>query len=214
MNKIKMCGYRLLKNKSAWIVFCLTILITISNALDKDMGDTIYERFVVSINNGNWTLMFVVVGGCLVNSFIKNGYIKNLVGIISSKNMSYVFAVTITLYISVVALINLVLAMGCKFLGFTEVENGMGMEEILFIIFSIMQICMISFMVILIALFTQNVVIAIVFGLIWSAYFQDVVVMQIKSITNYYQIIEIVGLLSICIFSNYLLTKKREAYGC
>ncbi len=90
----------------------------------------------------------------------------------------------------------------------------MGMEEIIFIIFSIMQICMISFMVILIALFTQNVVIAIVFGLIWSAYFQDVVVMQIKSITSYYQIIEIVGLLIICIFSNYLLTKKREAYGC
>jgi hypothetical protein len=156
--------------------------------------------------------MFVFVAGCLVNAFMKNGYLKNLVGIIPSKNMSYVFSATITMYIGLVILLNIALAISCKCFGLVEVEIGIGKEELIYLIFSVLQICVISLAVIIIALFTKNAIIAIIFGLIWSAYFQDVVSMQIKEITSNYQIAEIVVILIICILFNCILAQKRGMY--
>lgn len=212
MNYINMSLYRLFRNKSTWIILCLTILITVANVIDKNMGDTIYERFVVSINNGNWTLMFVFVAGRLVNAFMKNEYLKNLAGIIPSKIMCYVFAATTTIYISVVILINIILAIGCKYFLGVKAEFGVGKEEQLFLLFSLLEICVIALAVIIIALVTRSSAVAIVLGLVWSGYIQDLVSMQIKKFTSYNQIVEIVVLLIICIFVNYIFVRKREVY--
>lgn len=212
MNYINMCFYRLFRNKSTWIILCLTILITVANVIDKNMGDTIYERIVVSINNGNWTLMFVFVAGRLVNAFMKNGYLKNLAGIIPSKSMCYVFSTTTSIYIGVAIMVNIILAIACKYFLGVKAEIGIGKKELLFLLFSSLEICVIALAVIIIALVTRSAIIAIVSGLVWSAYLQDLVSMQIKNITSYYQIIEIVVLLIICIFVNYIFVKKREVY--
>ena len=212
MNGIDMCLYRLCKNKSAWIILCLTLMITVANLLDNDMGNTLYERFIISINNGNWTLMFVFVAGHLVNSFIKKEYLKNLVGIIPSKNLCYCFSATISMYIGVVALLNSIVAICCKLFGVVDTKFGIGKEELIYLFFSVFQICVISLAVIIIALVTKSTMVAIIFGVIWSAYFQDSIAMYIKKVTSYYQIVEITLILISCIFINFIWSKKREVY--
>lgn len=203
--------YRMKKNRSSFVIVILTLLLSYMCIMDVDMGSSLYERIIVCADNGNWALLFSFFSTMLANSFYKNKYVKNLVGIADNqRRMSISLGIISFIYVLVIIGLNIIFGIGYSRFTRLELPVGMGRQEFFYLLLMVFKFSVIDFAIITIIVIVENAFSGFVFGFIWWLFIDSVIDIGFISSSTISEWFKYVVVFLTCVLINFCVVKKKE----